>query len=147
MRHVSMAPSGTGSASSLTSQSTRETDYDAWVTDRTASADDTTASLRRMADRRISVVVGEEAPTVAAAVSLAPPNTTVLVPAGRVRFGDCTNRPLADSALLCVCAGTAIRGSLVGRCCPRRALSVWRQLLAVSEETGPEVATPQCRLH
>ena len=61
----------------------RDSDYDSWVTDRTARADDTTSSLRRLADRRVSVVVGEDAPTVAAAVSLAPPNTTVFVPAGR----------------------------------------------------------------
>jgi nitrous oxidase accessory protein NosD len=50
--------------------------------DRHAWADDATADARRLADRPVSVVVGEDEPTLAAAVDAAPPNTTVRVPAG-----------------------------------------------------------------
>ncbi|WP_323676495.1 NosD domain-containing protein [Halorubellus sp. PRR65] len=50
--------------------------------DRHAWADDATADARRLASRPVSVVVGEDAPTLAAAVEAAPPNTTVRVPAG-----------------------------------------------------------------
>ena len=54
----------------------------ALAADRHAWADDATAAARELADRPVSVVVGEDAPTLAAAVDAAPPNTTVRVPAG-----------------------------------------------------------------
>jgi nitrous oxidase accessory protein NosD len=50
--------------------------------DRHAWADDATADARQLADRPVSVVVGEDASTLAAAVDAAPPNTTIRVPAG-----------------------------------------------------------------
>jgi len=49
---------------------------------RTAWADRTVAETRALRDRPVSVVVGEDAPTLAAAVAAAPPNTTVRLPPG-----------------------------------------------------------------
>ncbi|GAB7091810.1 hypothetical protein JCM18237_20810 [Halorubrum luteum] len=49
---------------------------------RWTTADDRVADAQRRADRPVSVVVGEDEPTVAAAVEAAPPNTTVLIPPG-----------------------------------------------------------------
>ncbi|WP_135827610.1 NosD domain-containing protein [Halorussus halobius] len=45
-------------------------------------ADERTADARELLDRPVSTVVGEDAPTLAAAVEAAPPNTTVSVPPG-----------------------------------------------------------------
>ncbi|EMA67475.1 copper-binding protein [Halorubrum aidingense JCM 13560] len=50
--------------------------------ERWRAADDRVAAAERVADRPVSVVVGEDAPTIAAAVDAAPPNTTVVVPPG-----------------------------------------------------------------
>ncbi|WP_128906422.1 NosD domain-containing protein [Halorubrum amylolyticum] len=50
--------------------------------ERWAAADERIAAAERRADRPVSVVVGEDAPTVAAAVAAAPANTTVVVPPG-----------------------------------------------------------------
>ncbi|SFR41581.1 Nitrous oxidase accessory protein NosD, contains tandem CASH domains [Halogeometricum rufum] len=49
---------------------------------RHAWANDTVAAAEARADRPRSVVVGRDAPTVAAAVAAAPPNTTVYLPPG-----------------------------------------------------------------
>ena len=49
---------------------------------RSAWANDTVADARTLRDRPTSVVVGEDAPTLAAAVDAAPPNTTVELPSG-----------------------------------------------------------------
>jgi len=54
----------------------------AMAPERWAAADDRIAAAERRADRPVSVVVGEDAPTVEAAVAAAPPNTTVVVPPG-----------------------------------------------------------------
>jgi len=53
------------------------------VDDRRAGANETVATARALAERPVSVVVGEDAPTIQRAVDAAPPNTTVLVPPGR----------------------------------------------------------------
>ncbi|WP_280585418.1 NosD domain-containing protein [Halorubrum sp. Boch-26] len=50
--------------------------------ERWAAADDRVAAAERRADRPVSVVVGEDAPTVEAALAAAPANTTVVVPPG-----------------------------------------------------------------
>ena len=50
--------------------------------ERDSWADDATERARTLDDRPVSVVVGEDADTLAAAVERAPPNTTVRVPAG-----------------------------------------------------------------
>ena len=50
--------------------------------ERWATADDRVDDAERRADRPASVVVGEDEPTLAAAVEAAPPNTTVVVPPG-----------------------------------------------------------------
>ena len=54
----------------------------AMAPERWAAADERIAAADRRADRPVSVVVGTDAPTVAAAVAAAPPNTTVAVPPG-----------------------------------------------------------------
>ena len=50
--------------------------------DRWNAADERIAAAERRADRPVSVVVGEDAPTIEAALAAAPPNTTVVVPPG-----------------------------------------------------------------
>ncbi|MEF8773691.1 MAG: NosD domain-containing protein [Halobacteriales archaeon] len=60
--------------------------------ERRAWADRTVADARRLLDRPVSVVVGEDAPTLQAAVEAAPPNTTVEVPAGTYDLDDVTIR-------------------------------------------------------
>ena len=52
------------------------------VDDRRAAANATVRDARVRGTRPVSVVVGEDAPTVQAAVDAAPPNTTVVVPPG-----------------------------------------------------------------
>jgi parallel beta-helix repeat protein len=52
------------------------------VPERHANADRRLAAVNPRLDRTVSVVVGEDAPTVQAAVEAAPPETTVLVPPG-----------------------------------------------------------------
>lgn len=52
------------------------------VETRHARADSAVESARRLRDRPVSVRVGEDEPTLAAAVDAAPPNTTVAVPPG-----------------------------------------------------------------
>lgn len=47
-----------------------------------ADADQRVAEAEQLRDRPVSVVVGEDAPTISAAVERAPPNTTVRVPEG-----------------------------------------------------------------
>ncbi|ELZ42075.1 NosD domain-containing protein [Halorubrum tebenquichense] len=67
---------------------TRSFDIDSAATvrslapERWRAADERLAAAERRADRPVSVVVGEDAPTVDAAVAAAPPNTTVRVPPG-----------------------------------------------------------------
>ncbi|QFU82793.1 NosD domain-containing protein [Natronorubrum aibiense] len=51
--------------------------------DRLAEADETSTQADTLRDRPVSVVVGEDADTIQAAVDAAPANTTVAVPAGR----------------------------------------------------------------
>jgi len=53
-----------------------------WPRERWAGADGRIAAAERRADRPVSVVVGEDAPTIEAAVAAAPANTTVVVPPG-----------------------------------------------------------------
>lgn len=55
------------------------------VDDRQATANATVRAARELDERPVSVVVGEDAPTVQAAVDEAPPNTTVVVPDGTYR--------------------------------------------------------------
>ncbi|WP_435075818.1 NosD domain-containing protein [Halorubrum sp. HHNYT27] len=50
--------------------------------DRWTAADDRIAAAERRTDRPVSVVVGEDAPTIGAALAAAPANTTVVVPSG-----------------------------------------------------------------
>jgi nitrous oxidase accessory protein NosD len=50
--------------------------------ERWRTANERLAAAERRADRPVSVVVGEDAPTIDAAVAAAPPNTTVRVPPG-----------------------------------------------------------------
>ena len=52
------------------------------VPERRDAADERIAAAERRSDRPVSVVVGDDAPTLGAAVDAAPPNTTVVVPPG-----------------------------------------------------------------
>jgi nitrous oxidase accessory protein NosD len=65
------------------------------VAERSAWADETVERSRSLRDRPVSVVVGEDAPTLAAALAAAPPNTTVRLPPGTYRTSGVTvDRPL-----------------------------------------------------
>jgi nitrous oxidase accessory protein NosD/nitrous oxide reductase accessory protein NosL len=65
------------------------------VARRHAWADDAAASAGGLLDRPVSVVVGEDAPNLSAAVARAPPNTTVELPAGTYPVGTVTvEKPL-----------------------------------------------------
>ncbi|WP_336036727.1 NosD domain-containing protein [Halobacterium yunchengense] len=59
--------------------------FRAAVDNRSEWADDAVASTSDLADRPTSVVVGEDEPTLEAALEAAPPNTTVEVPPGTYR--------------------------------------------------------------
>ncbi|RLM54070.1 hypothetical protein DVK02_11635 [Halobellus sp. Atlit-31R] len=72
----------------------RTRSWPATVDDRAASANRTAAAVRPLAERPVSLVVGEDAPTIQAAVDAAPPNTTVSVPAGTYRERVRIDRPI-----------------------------------------------------
>jgi nitrous oxidase accessory protein NosD len=82
--------------------------FEADVARRTAWADAAASDARDLLDRPVSVVVGEDAPTVQAAVEAAPPNTTVRIPAGTYAVDNVT----VDEPLTLRGAGPATR--LVG---------------------------------
>jgi nitrous oxidase accessory protein NosD/nitrous oxide reductase accessory protein NosL len=77
---------------------TRETDSvghttEEWkeiVDEREARTDSIAASRRALLDRPVSVVVGEDAPTLTAALRDAPPNTSIRVPAGTYNVSNVT---------------------------------------------------------
>ncbi|USZ69487.1 nitrous oxide reductase accessory protein NosL [Halorussus salilacus] len=106
-----------------TSASTREsfrTEVDRqhdWADGRVADAD-------RLADRPVSVVVGEDADTVEEAVAAAPPNTTVVVPPGTYDANLTVDKPLTLRG-----AGSATHlrgdanGSVVSATAPRVAIT------------------------
>jgi nitrous oxidase accessory protein NosD/nitrous oxide reductase accessory protein NosL len=62
--------------------------------ERVAWADETVEAARNLLDRPVSVVVGEDAPTLSAAIERAPPNTTVRVPAGTYETNVTVGKPL-----------------------------------------------------
>ncbi|MFB6155591.1 MAG: NosD domain-containing protein [Haloferacaceae archaeon] len=64
------------------------------VAARRAWANRTVADASPLADRPVSVVVGEDAPTLAAAVERAPPNTTVYLPAGSYEGNVTVRKPI-----------------------------------------------------
>jgi parallel beta-helix repeat protein len=64
------------------------------VAERDGWADDRVAEARTLLDRPVSVTVGEDAPTLAAAIEAAPPNTTVRVPPGRYEGPVTVDKPL-----------------------------------------------------
>ena len=57
-------------------------------------ANETVGEARETLDRPVSVVVGEDAPTLSAAVERAPPNTTVELPAGRYDANLTVSKPI-----------------------------------------------------
>jgi nitrous oxidase accessory protein NosD len=65
-----------------------------WPDERDRTANATVAGVTPMLDRPVSVVVGEDAPTIQAAVREAPPNTTVYVPPGRYEERVTLSKPL-----------------------------------------------------
>jgi nitrous oxidase accessory protein NosD len=64
------------------------------VENRTRWADEQVAATATLRDRPVSVVVGEDAPTLAAAVERAPPNTTVRLPAGTYAANLTVDKPV-----------------------------------------------------
>lgn len=62
--------------------------------DRQARADRRVADAESLLDREASVVVGRDVPTIQAAVAAAPPNTTVVVPAGTYAEHVTIDKPL-----------------------------------------------------
>ena len=64
------------------------------VAERRAWANRTVESTRAHLDRPTGAVVGEDAPTLAAAVQAAPPNTTVRVPPGTYRTNLTVDKPI-----------------------------------------------------
>lgn len=58
------------------------------VRQRQRRATNVVTARRTLLDRPVSVVVGRDAPTIAAAIARAPPNTTVLVPSGTYNVSD-----------------------------------------------------------
>jgi nitrous oxidase accessory protein NosD len=78
---------------------------------RSAWANRTVAATALLRDRPVSVVVGEDAPTLAAALATAPPNTTVRLPPGTYEGNVTVDRPLTLAG-----AGnaTVIRGDGTG---------------------------------
>ncbi|WP_169302361.1 NosD domain-containing protein [Halorientalis salina] len=75
-----------------------------WPTRRGDRANDTVAAVSPLVDRPVSTVVGEDAPTIQAAVRQAPPNTTVHVPPGTYEERVRISKPLSLSG-----AGSASR--------------------------------------
>lgn len=57
-------------------------------------ANRTVADARTLLDRPVSVTVGEDAPTLAAAIDAAPPNTTIALPPGRYAGNVTIRKPL-----------------------------------------------------
>jgi parallel beta-helix repeat protein len=64
------------------------------VSNQSAWADRRVDAADRLRSRPVSVVVGEDEPTLAAAVEAAPPNTTVVVPPGRYETNLSVEKPL-----------------------------------------------------
>jgi nitrous oxidase accessory protein NosD len=64
------------------------------VAERTGWADRQSAAAHALLDRPVSVVVGEDAPTLAAAVEQASPNTTVRLPPGTYEANVTVSKPL-----------------------------------------------------
>ncbi|WP_255152015.1 NosD domain-containing protein [Halorarius halobius] len=71
-----------------------EASFRADVRTRTAWADERVAAARPLLDRPVSVTVGEDAPTLAAAIAAAPPNTTVRLPPGTYAGPVTVDKPL-----------------------------------------------------
>jgi len=76
------------------SESLAPASFEAAVANQSAWADRRVTDAERLRSRPVSVVVGEDEPTLAAAVDAAPPNTTVLVPPGRYETNLTIEKPL-----------------------------------------------------
>jgi nitrous oxidase accessory protein NosD/nitrous oxide reductase accessory protein NosL len=103
------------------------TDRDAFeraITERSRWADGAASEARTLRDRPVSVVVGEDAPTLTAAVERAPPNTTVRLPPGTYEGNVTLDKPLtvtgAGNATRVVGDGT---GTVLRVAAPRVALT------------------------
>ncbi|MFB6151150.1 MAG: NosD domain-containing protein [Haloarculaceae archaeon] len=81
-------------SSDLAGSGTAVETFRAAVENRSEWADGVVQRRRSLRDRPVSVVVGEDAPTLSAAVEAAPPNTTVLVPPGRYGTNVTVEKPV-----------------------------------------------------
>jgi nitrous oxidase accessory protein NosD len=97
-------------------------DWQSTVDERAAWADRTVGATEPLPDRPVSVVVGRDAPTLAAAVAQAPPNTTVRLPPGTYAAANLTIRkPLTLSG---AGRGTTVSGPSNGSVLQVRAAAV-----------------------
>jgi len=85
--------------------------FEAAVANQSAWGDRRVTDAERLRSRPVSVVVGEDEPTLAAAVEAAPANTTVFVPPGRYETNLTIEKPLT---LRGAGSGSALDGSRTG---------------------------------
>jgi nitrous oxidase accessory protein NosD len=107
-------------------------------------ADERIAAAARTADRPVSVVVGEDQPTIAAAVDAAPPNTTVAVPPGTY-----TERVVVNRSITIAGHDAAVLGNGTGSVITVRAPNVTLSGLYIegagTQTRDPETARRQAR--
>ena len=136
-----------GEVTSWSTLRTRSFDVDTAATvrsmapDRWATADARVADARHRADRPVSVVVGEDVETVSAAIDVAPPNTTVVVPEGTYEETVNVTKPLTVAG-----ENATIRGDGNGSVITVRAPDVALSGLAVAgvgNETRDEGAVQE----
>jgi len=109
------------------------------VAERSAWADQQSTAAHALLERPVSVVVGEDVPTLAAAVERAPPNTTVRLPPGTYEANVTLSKPLT---LRGAGNGTHLRGdgngSVVRVYSPGVAVADLR-VTGVGNSTSPDV--------
>ena len=108
------------------------------------TADERIATAARTADRPVSVVVGEDQPTIAAAVDAAPPNTTVAVPPGTYTERVVVNRSITIAGRDATVRGNGT-GSVITVRAPNVALSGLHVAGAGNRTRDPEAARRQAR--
>ena len=106
------------------------------------TADDRIATAVRAADRPVSVVVGEDQPTISAAVAAAPSNTTVVVPPGTYTEQVVVNRSITIAGRDATVHGNGT-GSVITVRAPNVALSGLHVAGVGTQTRDPEAARQQ----